>query len=407
MVSELRADRNLLFATAAIRQFGYGFLSVMLGLHLAAIGLTPETIGGLFTAALAGGAAMTIVLAGSADRVGRRRVLIAGALLMAVAGAAFALSRDPVVLGVAAILGTISPSGKEVGPFLSVEQAMLSEVVPDDRRTPTFASYNLVGTFAGAAGALAVGLPGLLGLDERSASAALLWAYVAVAVLMALLFARLSHGVEADRPSGESTRSGLGLRESRRTVLTLASLFAVDAFAGGFVVQGLVAYWFALRFGFDVGALGAVFFGANALAALSFLAAAPIARRIGLLNTMVFTHLPSNVFLLLVPLMPTPALAVSVYLLRFLLSQLDVPTRQSYTMAVVPANERSAAAGVLSVSRNAATALAPLFAGATLAVPALGIPFLVGGGLKILYDLAVFAVFRGVKPPEEAATRRA
>jgi Major Facilitator Superfamily len=195
------------------------------------------------------------------------------------------------------------------------------------------------------------------------------------------------------------------LHRSRGVVAKLGALFALDSFAGGFVVQGLMALWFHLRFGVDVGALGAIFFGTNLLAALSFLAAAPLARRFGLLNTMVFTHLPSNVLLLLVPFMPTVELAVGLLLVRFLLSQLDVPTRQSYTMAIVDPPERAAAGGVLAVTRNTAAAIAPAFAGAALAQPMLGLPFLLAGGLKIVYDLAIFAVFRRVKPPEEVNRR--
>ncbi len=397
------SDRRLLFATAAIRSFGYGFLAVLLGPYLAAVGLDVATIGAIFTAALAGGALMTVLLAGAADRAGRRRVLALGATLMAGAGMAFALTGNPLALGLAAVLGTISPSGKEVGPFLSVEQAMLSEVVDDRDRTATFSSYNVVASFAGALGALAVGVPGLMGADALSGYRALLWTYVGIALVMLALFGRLSPAVEVVAPRSDGRRFAFGLQESRATVAKLAALFGVDAFAGGFVVTGLVSLWFSLRFGMDIGLLGAIFFGANALSAVSFLAAAPLAKRIGLLNTMVFTHLPSNLFLLLVPLMPTPALAVAVYLARHVLSQLDVPTRQSYTMAVVPPAERSAAAGVLSVARNAATAIAPLFAGAALAVPQLGLPFLVGGGLKIAYDLAIFTAFRHLRPPEERA----
>jgi len=190
-------------------------------------------------------------------------------------------------------------------------------------------------------------------------------------------------------------------------VTKLAALFAVDSFAGGFVVQGLLALWFYLRYGTDVGELGAIFFGTNLLAALSFLAAPALARRFGLLNTMVFTHLPSNVLLLLVPLMPRVELAVAVLLVRYLLSQLDVPTRQSYTMAIIPPADRAAAAGIFSVTRSAAAAVAPAFAGVTLAVPTLGLPFVLAGTLKIAYDLTIFAVFRGVRPPEESARARA
>ncbi len=226
----------------------------------------------------------------------------------------------------------------------------------------------------------------------------MLWAYAGAAVILVGLFRSLSPRVEA----GPSQTRGVGLRRSRGVVARLAALFALDAFAGGFVLQGLMAYWFSLRYGVDTGTLGAIFFGTNVLAAVSFLAAAPLAKRIGLLNTMVFTHLPSNVLLILVPLMPTLPLAVAMLLARHLLSQLDVPTRQSYTMAVVDPGERAAAAGVMAVARNTAAALAPGIAGPMLAVPALGLPFLAAGGLKIVYDIVILVLFRGVRPPEEA-----
>jgi sugar phosphate permease len=213
------------------------------------------------------------------------------------------------------------------------------------------------------------------------------------------LFAFLSPKIEAPKQSGPVRR--LGLRKSRRMVVKLAGLFAIDALAGGFIVQSIVAYWFYLRYRIDLNILGGIFFGTNLLAALSFVAAPAIARRFGLLNTMVFTHLPSNILLLLVPLMPNMELAVSVLLIRHLLSQMDVPTRQSYTMAVVDHEERAASAGVLSVARNAGAAIAPLFTGAMLAQPVLGLPFLLAGGIKIIYDVWIYSVFRAVKPPEE------
>ena len=203
------------------------------------------------------------------------------------------------------------------------------------------------------------------------------------------------------RSQTDRTLHKIGVQKSRGIVTKLAGLFALDAFAGGFIVQSIVAYWFYLRYQTNLNALGGIFFGTNLLAALSFLAAPAIARRIGLLNTIVLTHLPSNFLLLLIPLMPSFESAVTTLLLRFLLSQLDVPTRQSYTMAVVDPDERAASAGILSVARNAGAAIAPLFTGAMLANPALGLPFLLGGGLKVVYDLWIFAVFRKVKPPEE------
>ena len=219
--------------------------------------------------------------------------------------------------------------------------------------------------------------------------------------MLAVLYAQLSPLIEATGKTADRPKRGFGVQRSRGTVAKLSTLFAIDSFAGGFVVQGLIAYWFHLRWGVDTTALAGIFFGTNLLSALSFLAAAPIARRIGLLNTMVFTHIPSSILLVLVPLMPSLSLAVGVWLARHLVSQLDVPTRQSYSMAVIAPDERAAAAGVMAVARTAAAAVAPAFAGATLAVPTLGLPFLIAGGLKVSYDLAIYLVFRGVRPPED------
>jgi MFS family permease len=397
----LSRDGWLLFATCGVRSFAYGFLSVVLGLYLDAIGLTTTAIGWIFTAALAGGAVMTIVITTVADSFGRKTLLILGAVLMAAAGWIFAISNDPLVLTLAAIFGTISPSGKEVGPFLSIEQAILPETTQDQHRTTVFSAYNLIGSLCGALGALAVGLPSLFSLPQITGYRFLVWGYVICAVVMMVLFGLLSPAIEA-KAKTVSQKRVIGVQRSRGIVAKLAGLFALDAFAGGFIVQSIIAYWFYLRYKTDLNALGGIFFGTNLLAALSFLAAPAIARRFGLLNTMVFTHLPSNVLLLLVPLMPNLELAVVMLLVRNLLSQLDVPTRQSYTMAVVDPDERAASAGILSVARNAGAALAPLFTGAVLAVPSLGLPFLLAGGLKVIYDLWIFALFRHVKPSEEA-----
>lgn len=396
----LSRDGWLLLATCGVRSLAYGFLSVILGLYLDAIGLTPTAIGWIFTAALAGGAVMTIVITAIADSFGRKSLLIAGALLMALAGVVFAVSENFILLTLAAIFGTISPSGKEVGPFLSLEQAILPQTTSDRNRTAVFSVYNLVGSLAGAVGALAVSLPSLLSLEAIRGYRFLIWGYVSSALLLTVLFALLSPAVETTKKT-RPTGAKVGLQKSRSIVAKLAGLFALDAFAGAFIVQSIVAYWFYLRYQTDLNALGGIFFGTNIFAALSFLAAPAIARRFGLLNTMVFTHLPSNFLILLVPLMPSVESATAVLLLRYLLSQMDVPTRQSYTMAVVDADERAAAAGVLSVARNAGAAVAPLFTGAILAAPSLGLPFLLAGGIKIIYDLWIFAVFRHVKPPEE------
>jgi MFS family permease len=396
----LSYDGWLLFATCGVRSFAYGFLSVILGLYLDAVGLSPAAIGWIFTAALAGGAVMTIVITAVADQFGRRALLIVGAVLMALAGSVFALSHDPILLTIAAVFGTISPSGKEVGPFLSIEQAILPQTTSDKQRTAIFSAYNLVGSFAGAIGALAVVIPSFLSLSTITGYRFLIWGYVVAAVILAVLFGLLSGQVETKNRSSVQSRQ-FGVHKSRQIVAKLAALFALDAFAGGFIVQSIVAYWFYLRFKTDLNALGGIFFGTNFLSALSFLAAPAIARRFGLLNAMVFTHLPSNFLLLLVPLMPNVELAVLMLLVRNSLSQLDVPTRQSYTMAVVDADERATSAGILSVARNTGAAIAPLFTGAILAAPSLGLPFLLAGGLKVVYDLWIFTVFRHVKPPEE------
>jgi MFS family permease len=392
----------LLFATCGVRSFAYGFLSVILGLYLDAIGLSTLAIGWVFTAALAGGAAMTIMITAVADTFGRKPLLIVGAILMALAGWLFAVSDNPLFLTIGAIFGTISPSGKEVGPFLSIEQAILPQTTSDQNRTAVFSAYNLVGSFAGAIGALAVGIPPLFSISAMTGYRSLVWSYVAYAVILAILFTLLSPDVEGKKNTRRQKRS-LGVHKSRPIVAKLAGLFALDAFAGGFIVQSIVAYWFYLRFKTDLNALGGIFFGTNMLAALSFLAAPAIAHRFGLLNTMVFTHLASNFLILLIPLMPNLELAVVMLLVRNSLSQLDVPTRQSYTMAVVDPDERASSAGILSVARNAGAAIAPLFTGAVLASPSLGLPFLLAGGLKVIYDLWIFAVFRNVKPPEEKA----
>ncbi len=403
---EVTADGWLLLAACAVRNLAYGYLSVILGLYLTALGLDVTTVGAIFTVTLGGGAALTLGLAGVADRVGRRRVLLIGSLLMVVSGIVFVLTDHVWLLTLAAVIGTMSPSGKDVGPFLSVEQAILPETAPAARRTELFAAYNAVNYGAAALGALGTAAPAFLGVSPQDGFRVLLWGYAGIGLVLAALFGRLSPSVEAPTRESAPLLRVPGTRRSRGTVAKLAALFALDSFAGGFIVQSLVALWFSIRFGADPSDLAAIFFGANLLAGLSFFAAPPLARRFGLLNTMVFTHLPSNVLLLLLPLMPTYELAIVVFLARFLLSQLDVPTRQSYTMAIIDPADRAAAAGVLAVTRNAAAAVAPALAGASLASPVIGLPFLVAGGLKIIYDLAIFAVFRRVRPPEEALRSR-
>ena len=403
--SSMTRDINLLFATRIIRLFCYGFLSVVLALYLAEAGLTEEQIGLLFTLTLVGDALISLWLTTSADRFGRKRVLILGALLMAGAGIAFILTRNVILLVVAAIVGVISPSGNEIGPFLSVEQAGLAQLLPNKRRTQIFAWYNLVGSFATATGALTGGwLAQILQNKDWTAFEAyrlVLLGYAIGGVLLLLLFLNLSQQVEA-KATQDTTKRVLGLHRSRQVVFKLSSLFALDAFAGGLLVQSLMAYWFHVRFGVESGVLGSIFFGANILAGISALLAVRLADRFGLINTMVFTHIPSNILLILVPLMPSLPLAIAVLLLRFSISQMDVPTRQSYTMAVVAPDERSAASGVTAIARSVGASISPALTGLLFGIPLLlNAPFFLSGALKIIYDLLLYREFRAVKPPEE------
>ncbi len=409
LLGQLNRDCRLLFGARVARMFGYGFLAVVLVLYLAALGYDATRIGLLLTLTLMGDTAISLWMSTQADRYGRRRMLFLGSLLVLGAGLVFIGADHFIVLLLAATIGVISPSGNEVGPFLAIEQSALSQIVADERRTSIFAWYNLVGSFATAAGSLAGGGLATLGqqwgMTPLASYRIVLAGYALIGLVLALLFRQLGPAVEA-RPAPPNPRiasgSRLGLHRSGGVVLRLASLFAVDAFAGGFVLQSIVAYWFHVRFGADEAMLGMIFFGANLLAGMSALAASAIASRIGLVNTMVFTHLPSNILLVLVPLMPTMPLAILVLLIRFSISQMDVPTRQSYTMAIVSPEERSAAAGVTGTARTVGASLAPVCAGLLLSNPALmSGPFFVAGGLKIVYDLLLLVGFRGVKPPEE------
>jgi MFS family permease len=408
----LNGDGRLLFATRVLRMFGYGFLAVVLVLYLAALGLDPFTIGAILTLTLIGDTLISLWLTTSADRIGRRRVLIAGSLLMVGAGIVFAITSWVPLLILAATIGVISPTGNEVGPFLAVEQAALSQATPDARRTPIFAWYNLAGYVATAIGALAAGLLSQGLLDAGFAGAdpyrAIVIGYAIVGLLMAVVFERVSPAVEAPNlaAADDGIRRRLGLGRSRGIVARLSALFSIDAFGGGFIPQSLMAYWFHLRFGVEPAVLGGIFFAANLLAAVSSLSASRIASRIGLINTMVFTHLPSNVLLILVPLMPNLALAVAVLLLRFSLSQMDVPTRQSYVMAVVDPDERSAAAGVTGIARTTGAALSPIISAPLVASSGLtALPFFLAGGLKIVYDVLLYRAFRAGRAPDERVSK--
>lgn len=410
----LTRDAWLLFATRFIRLFAYGSLSVVLVFYLIGLGLSESQTGLLLTATLAGDTAISLYLTTRADRIGRRRMLIIGAMLMAAAGLAFAFTDNVWLLLLAGTIGVISPSGNEVGPFLSIEQAALSHVVTDRTRTEIFAWYTLAGAFATALGALAAGTL-TQALQARIAPVesyrAVVLVYAALGGLLGMLFTRLSSAAEAstrgEKAAFRATLAGLsGLDQSRHVVFKLSALFALDSFGGGFVVQSFAAYWFYLRFGVDPRTLGAIFFWANVFAGISALLASRLAARFGLIRTMVGTHLPSNILLILVPLMPTLPLAILVLLVRFSISQMDVPTRQSYVMAVVSPDERSAAAGVTGVARTIGASIGPFFVGLMFARPSLvNAPFFIAGTLKIVYDILLYREFVSLSPPEEATDK--
>ena len=399
-MTQFTRDGWLLLASKGTRNFGYGFLSVILGLYLDEVGFTPIEVGFILTATLIGSALLTGIVTARADRLGRRRMLMVSSALMALSGIIFAVAHTPWLLVVAALTGTISATSGEVGPFETVEAAILPQTTSEKRRNQAFGLYSAVGAAMVALGALAAGVPARTSqLDLLTSYRLMFWLYAVIGVTTLLVASRLSQKVElAQIPE----RTGfVTLTHSRGPILKLAGLFAIDAFAGGFVVQSLIVYWFSLRFGVGAEYLGPLFFGVNVMKSISYLLAVRIADRIGLLNTMVFSHLPSNVMLMMIPLMPTLASASVVLLARHLLSQMDVPTRGSYIVAVVEPEERVAATGVTSLARTTAQAFGPVIAGAALSVARFGFPFFVGGGLKIVYDLALYFSFRGHKPPEE------
>src|SRR2546430_6200665 len=406
-----RAADRLILVMRGLRSFAYGLLAVLLGVALAGEGFTPVAIGALITVSLVGDMVGTYVIGLSADTWGRRRTLALLSLFMAATGIIFGLVTSYPVLLVVAFFGTLGTSASETAPFLPIDQTMIAQVTAREQRTSVFARYNLVASFSAAAGALTAGLPGLLtrtGLPLASGVRLMFGVYAGLALMVAGLSLLLSSDVEAPahRPrQTQSRRSRLvpPLHRSAGIVWRLTALFSVDALAGGLVVQSLIALYFLERFGVPLTTLSVLFFGANLLSALSFLAAVPLARRFGLLNTMVFTHLPSNVLLILVAFAPTFPIAATLLLSRQALSQMDVPTRQAYTMALVAPEERTAAASVTSLARSVGSSISPIFSGLLLqsSLLVVGLPFILAGTLKAMYDLTLWSIFRHVRLTEE------
>ena len=414
----LTRDGRLLLAAKMVRAFAYGFLSVILAIYLKLIGFDELLIGLILTTTLLNSVVFTLVASFYADKIGRRKFLLLYAALMSVSGFIFAVSENYIALIIAAFIGTINITGAETGAFLTIEQAILPQTLKKLRKRNTvFAIYNMAGTFAMAAGVLLSGLPAVLQqelqhfgivLNQIGSIKLLFVLYGVLGIVLIGIYLLLSQKIEIqdnqekqnDEPPRLTKMSSL-TPESRNIVMRLSGLFAVDSFAGGFVIQSIVSFWFFTRFGADLATLSYIFSISGVLTAFSFMAAAKIADKIGLIKTMVFTHIPANVLIIAVAFAPTLPIAVVLYLLRMALSQMDVPTRQSYIVAVVREDERTIAAGVTNISRNVTQAISPSLTGVLIQSISLSAPFVIGGALKVAYDVALFLNFRNVKPPEE------
>jgi len=398
----LNRDGTLLIAARMLRAFAYGFVSFVLAIYLKERGLSEIAIGAVVTLSILGGTLFTVLTAFYADHLGRRQFLLLFSLLMAASGLLFAFSNQTVFFLAAALIGAINATGYEIGPFVSIEQAVLAQIGPDAKRNQLFAFYNMAGLLATAAGTLVGGLPGWLaqrGFSPIGSFQPLFLLYALLGLLSAWMAWALSGAVEGSTAPLSSQRlSSL----SRRRITRLSMLFSLDAFAGSFVLQSLVAYWFYVRFDVSLQTLSTLFFIAGILTSLSFLVAARLADRIGLLETMVSTHLLSHLLLILVPLSPTFEIAVGFYLARMALSQMDVPTRQAYTVALVAPSERTAAASITMLSRSLTQAAAPSVTGVLIQSVSAAAPFFLAAGLKGVYDLLLYFQFRkedvAVKP---------
>jgi MFS family permease len=401
LLPELSADGWRILAAKALRSFAFGLNAVVLGLYLATLEMEPGLIGLVLSAALAGTLALTVLIALWGDRIGRRRLLTTGGTLMLLAAAIPVVGANPVLLVLIGLSGMVAVTSNESTGLQSVDQAILPQTVADRQRTSAFAFYNLVAAASSALGALSVGpmvmLGQALGLQGAAVYAPAFALYAVVGGVSALLSAGLSSRAEVGVP----LERGFAIRRSRGIVARLSGLFAIDAFAGGFVVQSYIAFWFAERFGLEAGTIGVLLAIGGVLAAISFPVAAWIAARIGLIRTMVFTHIPSNLFLIGLGLAPTVWLAIPLLFVRSALSSMDIPTRQSYTMAMVDPEERTATAGVTSLARGVGQVLGPAVAGALLVPVSIGLPLIASGALKTAYDLSLFAVFRSRPAPDE------
>jgi MFS family permease len=393
---------NRLLLAKGLRAFGDGYVSLLLPLYLLSLGFSPLQVGIIATTTLLGSGFLTLLVGLHAYRFHYRSLLLAATLLMAGTGLGFALVTDFWPLLLIAFVGTLNPSSGDVSVFLPLEHAVLSRVVDDRKRTATFARYSLVGSLSAAAGSLAATLPDLgastTGVSTTTAIQWLFVLYALLAGLAALVYRGLPRTLASD--TGLPTAP---LKESRKIVYTLAALFSLDAFGGGFVVQSMLALWLYQTFSLSLAAAGTLFFWTGVLTAVSYLVAVRIANRIGLVNTMVFTHIPSSLCLIAIPFVPELPYVIGLLFVRSALSQMDVPTRSSYVMAIVRPEERPAAASITSVPRSLASAASPFLAGYLLGMSSFGWPLLLAGAVKIVYDLLLLAMFRKVRPPEESS----
>jgi MFS family permease len=397
------ADARLLLATRALRGLADGAVSVLLPGYLTAIGFDPLRVGAIVFGTLLGSAALTLWVGLLTDRLGRRRVLLAACVLMMATGIGFSITTSFWPLLVVAIVGTLNPSAGDVSLFLPVELAAVAEAAEPRDLTAMFALYNVAGATAGAFGALASGVPAILAARNGWSLAPALRsgfvAYTVIAMIAFFVYRRLSRRIEVERQAVKSAP----LAKSRAIVIRLSALFSIDAFGGGFAIQSLLALWLFRRFNVSVQVAGMFFFAAGLLGSFSQFVSSALAARFGRINTMVFTHLPSNAMLIVAALMPTAGLAMGALLVRSATSQMDVAARQSYVMAVVPPEERAAAATVTNVPRSLAAALAPLPAGAMLNWTSFGWPLICAGALKTIYDVLLLIQFRALKPSDEVS----
>jgi len=409
----LTRDGKLLLVAKVVRTFAYGFLSVILAIYLKLIGFNELLIGLILTTTLLNSIIFTLIASLYADRIGRRKFLVIYAALMSISGFVFMITENYIALIIASFIGTINITGAETGAFLTIEQVMLPQTINNIRKRNTvFAVYNMAGTFAMAAGILLSGLPTILQqqfemLDPIASIKLLFGLYSLLGVVMMGIYFLLSRRIEIREGEKKNKVSSSQLittslsPQSKKIVIKLSGLFAVDSFAGGFVIQSIVSFWFFTKFGADLTTLSYIFSIAGVLTAFSFIAAAKIADRIGLINTMVFTHIPANIIIILLAFAPTLPIAIILYLARMALSQMDVPTRQSYIVAVVSEEERTTAAGITNISRNITQAISPSLTGIIIYTFTLSAPFIIGGMLKIAYDIALYGNFRKIKPSEE------